>query len=461
MAVVEKAVTAAALLLYSGGPINVILSGGYSQGDQAIAEPDYTLTSLIFRLTYLLFAGLLFARWKKTIRAIPAGFAVFPIIGLAILSYLWSSFPGETLSGSITLIATSLFGLYIATRYTLKEQLTILGWAFGLIVVLSFTYGIVLPKYGVMGGVHAGTWRGIYTHKNTLGKMMTLSGAVFTLLVLKSREGRLIPSIFLGLSVLLILLTTSVGALVNLGMMLSIIFLCQVVRAQYRWLVVLAGSLGLIISSALVTVALNFETIVVDILGKDPTLTGRTLIWISAWDLIQSQPWLGYGYEAFWHGMDGPSAYIWRDVMWPVPDAHNGYVELILHLGFIGFTLFFLGYFLSLGRSILIVRNTTEVQHIWPLVYLAYVFLANIPEQTLLESNTIFWVLYVSTTITLFLPDAVEEDSAPEPTYSRSIEDVKHGPSIQAVQAAQAARRGRLAKAPRARRRLEANRSNI
>jgi len=433
---VEYILTVMALVLYSGGPLNVILSDGYSQGEMQIAEPDYALTSLFFRLTYLLFAALLFSRWKTTIRALPASFVVIPLVGLAALSYLWSAFPGETLSSTITLIATTLFGIYIAVRYTPKQQLILLGWAFGTIVILSFTYALALPKYGIMGGVHAGTWRGIYTHKNTLGRMMTLSGTVFTLLLLGDRKNRILPAVFLGLSVLLILLTTSVAALVNLGIMLFIVGLCQILRTQYKWLVILAGSIGLLIGSALVAAAFNYETIVVDILEKDPTLTGRTNIWLSALDVIKAKPWLGYGYEAFWHGMEGPSAYIWREVMWPAPDAHNGYIELTLHLGIIGLTLFLVGYLINIVRSCMTVRQTSGSEFVWPLTYLAFILIANIPEQTLLKSNTIFWVLYVATTVTLFMPRDVDSEPSPKLTYYNAVGHAKYKQSYQATKAA-------------------------
>jgi hypothetical protein len=141
----EQAFTAAAIMLYSGGPLNVILSGGHSQGELQIAAPNYKLTSYFYLLTYLIVSALLFIRWKQVIRSIPYGILVWPLVILAGVSYLWSDIPGETLSNTITLTGTTLFGTYIATRYSPRQQLQILGWGFGLIVVLSFVYGILLP----------------------------------------------------------------------------------------------------------------------------------------------------------------------------------------------------------------------------------------------------------------------------------------------------------------------------
>ena len=68
---IERIFAAATIMLYSGGPFNVILSGGHSQGEMQIAEPDYGFTRNFFLLTYMVSAGLLFGRWKRTVRVIP------------------------------------------------------------------------------------------------------------------------------------------------------------------------------------------------------------------------------------------------------------------------------------------------------------------------------------------------------------------------------------------------------
>jgi exopolysaccharide production protein ExoQ len=430
----EQVFTAAALMLYSGGPLNVILSGGFSQGDQQIAEPDYSLTRSIFLLTYVVVFGLLFSRWKQLVRAIPYGMIIWVMVGFAGLSYLWSDIPSTTFSSTVGLIGTTLLGTYIATRYTPKQQLQIFGWAFGLVIILSFVYAILLPKYGIMGGVHAGAWRGIYTHKNTLGKMMTLSSTVFTLLLLSDRKHRLILAGGLSLSIGLLLLTTSKGALINLIMMLAVIASCSVLRANYRWLVVLGGTLLLLTGAIATALTLNIETLVVDVLEKDLTFTGRTDIWASAAEMIKLRPWLGYGYDAFWNGMDGASAYIWRDLQWSVPDAHNGFVELTLHLGFVGLSIFLVGYVINLASSILKVRATSGTEFIWPLAFLIYLIPSNVYEQSLLKSNDIFWVIYVVVTLTLFMPVSTDSEvlkSAkiePKPGFQsfRNLENTNH-----------------------------------
>jgi hypothetical protein len=84
-----------------------------------------------------------------------------------------------TIARDLALVGTSLFGLYFATRYSLEEQIQLLSSMFGIVIILSFLFAIALPKYGIMDGIHAGAWRGIYNHKNVLGKVMVTGVIIF------------------------------------------------------------------------------------------------------------------------------------------------------------------------------------------------------------------------------------------------------------------------------------------
>ncbi|GAB4470253.1 MAG: polysaccharide biosynthesis protein HfsI [Elainellaceae cyanobacterium] len=400
----EQAFTAIALLLHTGGPLNVILSGGYSQGDKQIAEPDFGLTRNLYLLTYLVVFCLLTIRWRKVLYVLQRDRYIWAILALVLLSFFWSEIPSRTLSRSISFTGSTLLGVYFATRYTLKQQLQLLGWTFGLVVGLSLIYALLLPKYGIMGGVHAGAWRGIYTHKNNFGKMMTLSSVVFTLLLMSGQKQKLWFSLGLGLSVMLLLLSTSKGALVNVMAMWAAIAVCRLFRLQYHLLVISLGSIAVAAGGASLWLLDNLESIVVDVLGKDLTLTGRTDLWITVLEMIEQRPWLGYGYQAFWDGLDGPSAVVWRAEAWQVPDAHNGFLDLLLQLGIVGMAVFLIGYFANAIGSIVRLRSLTGSEFIWPVPFLIFMILSNLPETSLMRANDIFWVLYVAIALSRLMP---------------------------------------------------------
>ncbi len=395
----EKIFTIASLVFYSGGPLAVILNGGHSQGDGSGEIPqDYPLMRLIFIATYIVFAVLLIVRWEKTWVVIRRDRFTLLLAIFTVSSLFWSATPDETLSKSIAFVGSTLFGIYLATRYTLKQQIEILAYAFSIVIGLSFFYGLALPQYGIMGGVHQGDWRGIYSHKNTLGKQMVLSAATFLTLALNSQQKSWKPLFGLLASVVLIALCTSKGAMINLSILLATGSLCYLLRWQLRFLVpTLMG--GITLGTISFLWIMNHLEEIAAFLKKDLTLTGRTDIWSLVFDMIQKKPWFGYGYFGFWNGWDSDAAYVWRAFNWDAPNAHNGFIDTWVQLGFVGLALFLLGLYFHLLHSLLQLRCTSEPEYIWPVLLFVYVIFSNLPESNALQPNDLFWVLYVSTTL--------------------------------------------------------------
>ena len=67
--------------------------------------------------------------------------------------------------------------------------------------------------------------------------------------------------------------------------------------------------------------------------GKDSTLSQRTIIWKAVWESIVQRPYLGYGFSAFWSGLNGPSQRVVLISDWGIQQAQNGYLDLWLGLG--------------------------------------------------------------------------------------------------------------------------------
>jgi O-antigen ligase len=72
---------------------------------------------------------------------------------------------------------------------------------------------------------------------------------------------------------------------------------------------------------------------ILDILGEDLTLTGRTDLWK---DLLSEpiNPLLGTGYQTFWLGER--AELLWEKYYFHPNQAHNGYIETYLNGGFLG-----------------------------------------------------------------------------------------------------------------------------
>jgi O-antigen ligase len=71
---------------------------------------------------------------------------------------------------------------------------------------------------------------------------------------------------------------------------------------------------------------------VINLLGRDETLTTRTLKWKELLAMVRD-PVLGFGWEGFWLGERQQIIYEKIGLM---GNAHNGYLEMYLNLGFVG-----------------------------------------------------------------------------------------------------------------------------
>lgn len=399
LGVLEKGFAVLALLLFTGALVPLLRQqGGFSLD---VSEGDPIMQALVFGV-YAITLPLIVTRWKKAVRVVTREKLLIILVGLVVLSVLWSAAPQVTLRRSVALILTTSFGLYLAIRYSLREQLRLLAWMLTVAVLLSLLFALALPSYGIhQTGPHAGAWRGIYIHKNALGRSLGLGVLVFSLLTLSSRY-RWVTCTILFLSVSLLLLSRSATPLLSSIAILSLLPLYSTFQWRYtlaipffNFAVIVGGSIAIWIFS-------NLET-VLGFFGRDPTLTGRTELWVVLFEMIQKRPVLGYGYSGFWLGWQGESAYVWAVIPWQPTYAHNGFLELGLDLGLLGISLFVIGFLISFLRAVKWVHANKNTEGLFPLAYLTFTLQSNIGDSIILKQNNIFWILYVATTLSMVI----------------------------------------------------------
>ena len=75
---------------------------------------------------------------------------------------------------------------------------------------------------------------------------------------------------------------------------------------------------------------------VLETMGRSPTLTDRTEVW-SVLLSLTTDPVFGTGFETFWLGPRLER--MWQAYWWHPTEAHNGYIEVFLNLGWVGVAL--------------------------------------------------------------------------------------------------------------------------
>ena len=400
---VEKVFTVVSLLLYSGGILTVILSGGASEGDNVKIDSDSSLIQLIFLLIYLVTCLLLLLRWKKVIYIVSQVRFAWLLLFFSIASIAWSADPQTTQIRCIALVGTTLFGMYFGTRYTLKEQLLLTNWMIIVAIVLSLLFAVALPKYGIMTGTHSGALRGIYNHKNVLGKIMVLAGINCLFSAMSNKSNRVFLWLMFSISIICLVFSRSTSSMVNFINLISMFFLLRIVRSPAITISPALSGIALIGMSLYLFVQNNLNTLLGSI-GKDTTLTGRGDLWPLVLDKIWERPWLGYGFSGFWkQGFNGEAASIWYDSGWTPPNSHNGFLDIWLELGLVGLIIFIIGFLILLSKSLSYVRASNNIEGFWPAICLFYLIIINLTESSLLIQNNMFWILYIATEVTMVI----------------------------------------------------------
>jgi exopolysaccharide production protein ExoQ len=320
---------------------------------------------------------------------------------LCISSVLWSVAPADTARRCAALFLSTIFGLYLGARFAQVRYLRLLALVFGVVVLASFAFALLPAHIGVMTVPEevAGSWRGIYPHKNLLGRAMVLAMMVLTVIAPRFPTWRMYIRLEFLLASTLLLLSDSKTSLI-IGIVATgaygVVFLMRR-RSNHK----AALMIGALVALPLMVVAAFNLDAVFELFGRDSTLTGRTDVWDLIWDEIQNRIFLGYGYQAFWVDPAGPATRVWLELKWNSPEVHNGYLELWLGLGLIGLLAVVTSLVTNLTLAWKASRGPDRLGSYWAILYLTFFISYNLSESLVLEQNDIFWVLYVAIVVSL------------------------------------------------------------
>jgi exopolysaccharide production protein ExoQ len=314
---------------------------------------------------------------------------------LALASCLWSQLPKSSLIYSLLLILNTIFGFYLCRRYDheeLQKIVRMIGW-------ICFTFSILLalffPSYGVdQSGSSEGGWRGMFPGKNPCAEMTVFLLSVAFFSPAATVLSRVLRIIYILLGTLIIVMSKSVTGYLLLGVLL--VYVCGfwlISRFRRTDKIVISLIFGAVILAIVVLGSVYFRELTY-LLGKDPTLTGRSNIWAAVMTSVMKRPILGYGYMAFWRGLQGESGNVSLASHWIVPHAHNGFLEVWLQLGIVGLAL--IGW--SLSRAFkdmctcLIAKTPSYVS--WYGCIVVLMMLYAVDEPPFLRFGLI-WILYI------------------------------------------------------------------
>ncbi len=208
-----------------------------------------------------------------------------------------------------------------------------------LVLALSYAGLVLFPERAIHQGyeqeaIHAGLWRGVFSHKNIAGPVM--AGLTFAG-IMAMRLGRPFAGFAITAAAGYFVLHTGSKTSAGLVPLAAFIVIAPGLFGQ-RWLTAAIALFTLAVFLTFTVGMVLSETIfdIVQAVAPGTTYTGRTSLWTFMIDRIQEAPWTGVGLEDFWKtpavlAYERPWYLAW-DVRGSV-HGHNGYLDIVLALG--------------------------------------------------------------------------------------------------------------------------------
>ena len=266
-----------------------------------------------------------------------------------LISVMWSPVPGPSLKRWIKDVGDVVMVLIIVTDTQPLDALRRLYSRVGLVL---FPISLVLIRYTALGRA----WNndgllsivGVSTDKNMFGLILyAISLGVlwnFRWLLMnrgeRNRNRRLVAQgVLLVFGLVELLMSHSSTSLVCFFIGSTFMLATHLPAIRYR-----PSRLHLLVLALLAlgggAVIFGLAGSVANALGRDTSFSGRTLIWAALLPAV-SNPMIGTGFDSFWHS---PNVLLFQSALnsqgWYhaelLNEAHNGFLEVYLNLGWIG-----------------------------------------------------------------------------------------------------------------------------
>jgi O-antigen ligase len=332
--------------------------------------------------------------WKKLLKR---NWFLLPFVVYAFLSILWSTHWNISLYRWVILVSTLILGWYFGRKYTRKDFETILLLFAVLMLMLSVVVTVIDFN---QANELPGRLRGIFWQKNHTGLFMSLISLLCFVNYVDNFQVRnaqfyLSCGLFIA-SIAVIVLNNSTAA------MLSTLIMHGIVLAIMLWLhykpllnknhYFFVGGAAVL---ALIAIVFNLD-FVFGLFGRNASLTGRVPMWEQLFKLYFSQrSWLGYGFNAFWYQ---PSHRMVVGTVSYLPDiliSDNGFIDILINNGVVGFILFLVFYTGLWIRSIQSVLKAKTVSDFSSLLIMISIFLGNLTWSMLFENESMYMLIMI------------------------------------------------------------------
>jgi len=392
-AVVEAAFLGLLLLSFVGlSPFSVKDPAVFAFGAPA-GQGDVIRQILYLAVFAVIVLGAAQKHGLAMLRAVPVLVAL--LLAWCVASALWAGEPYVTFRRAGLEVVIALAALLSVDAIGAERCLKL--WRYVLIAVLAVNWisiALIPQAVHLLGEADpglVGDWRGLYGHKNIAGSVCAMSAFVFLFFAIEQRK-RMDILLFIAAVAFLVMTRSKASlGLFPVALLLGLVYRVAWRSGMDRLIVTVAGALVAVF--AVVFVVMDSSAIAR--LLEDPgEFTGRAAIWQAEFAYITDHPLLGSGFGTFADtGSISPlHSYVGNSWVGNVSHGHNGYLQLLVTIGGVGFVLAMCG--LVIQPVIAFWRQGDIAIGLKALLFTLFVFIVlhNILESDFLEGDGVTWV---------------------------------------------------------------------
>ena len=339
----------------------------------------------IFASLFLFWSGtrLRIARFNQALSLAAAG--------LFLITVLWSIDPRLTLTQGTAYFFVVLGAIGLAEILDSDELMDLIALICGLAAVASFVHFFIVP--------HPFQFRGIFSQKNVLGQVMAV-GVLTGLHGAQIRGGRRFRNIcIIALCTIVAFMSKSATSILAIAVFfwLGILGRIYMRGGSFRIL-----SIFLAIGCVPIVIFVMYSDLIFELFGKDTTFTGRTEFWPYVIDNITKKPLLGWGFYGFWSPLNPIGLQIAETIRVQnlygvtvyIANAHNGLLELLLEIGFLGTSVFIFLWLRSFIMAVKCMNGPAGAIGLSSVLLLTGILLIGVSEAVLLSHEQIWTSLF-------------------------------------------------------------------
>jgi len=259
-------------------------------------------------------------------------------------------------------------------------------------------------------------WVGVTGHKNQLGMLCAYLGIILIWRCLKKwPKPDPVDIVLLAMAGYLLAGSRSITSTVLflIGLILLVFQSRTKIRMRRFNRIILIALIAVFVIQALAVVFFgqSLTTVFLSAAGRDTTFTGRVPLWREMIKVGSLSPILGFGYASFW--ISDHVVELWRRVDWTPTTGHNGYLDIFMDLGIVGFLALLL--LLSQAyKNIMMVSDENRELGILKIALFFMVVIHNFTETSWGKANSLLWLMFLFAAIIIRTRRAGETGPSPE-----------------------------------------------